>query len=40
MDEVEQNELFEAYREDFEEKVIEIEDYFDVLVSESGKKKN
>jgi hypothetical protein len=40
MDEGENNELFEAYVEDFEEKIIEVDDYFDVLVSEIGKKKN
>jgi hypothetical protein len=38
MDEGENNELFEAYVEDFEEKIIEVDDYFDVLVSEIGKK--
>eukprot|EP01080_Neovahlkampfia_damariscottae_P004258 gene4258-7594_t len=37
MDEVEDNELFEAYTEDFNEKIIEIQDFFDVLVSETEK---
>jgi hypothetical protein len=37
MDEGENNELFDAYVEDFEEKIVEIDDFFDVLVSEIGK---